>query len=77
MVQPTNTGDLGGADGASKWLNITEGVKVKLNNGAIAEVTANPTDGAWLFIRVLEHPNDPSKVGTEDMVFFTDVDSVV
>ena len=41
--------------------------------GATAEVTANPKDGAWLFIRFLTNPDDPSLVGTEDMVFATDV----
>ena len=41
------------------------------------EVTGNPHDGAWLLVRVVEDPNEPSRVGQEDMVFFTDVEAVV
>ena len=51
--------------------------RVRLRNGAIAEVTANPRDGGWLFIRFIEHPEDPSKVGEDDMAFCTDVVAVV
>ena len=29
---------------------VPEGTKVKLADGVIAEVTANPRDGGWLFI---------------------------
>ena len=53
--------------------NLPEGQKVKLRDGSIAEVTANPQDGGWIFIRVIECPDDPSRVGTEDMAFATDV----
>ena len=56
---------------------IPEGAKVRLRNGAIAEVTANPRDGGWIFIRFLEYPDDPSRVGEEDMAFCTDVMAVV
>ena len=77
MVQQSNSNDLGGPQGATNYLKITEGSKVKLSNGAIAEVTANPNDGAWLFIRILEHPDDSSQVGTEEMVFFPDVETVI
>lgn len=50
---------------------------MRLRNGAIAEVTGNPRDGGWLFIRFVEHPDDPSKVGEDDMAFCTDVVAVV
>jgi hypothetical protein len=53
------------------------GTKVKLRGGAIAEVTANPQDGAWIFVRYLESPGDPSKVDSEDMAFCTEVIAVV
>ena len=77
MVQPSDSRDLLGPEGATNYLNLTEGTKIKLKNGAIAEITANPTDGAWLFVRFLEHPEDPSQVGKDEMVFFTDVQAVV
>ena len=57
--------------------DLPVGTRVKLRNGAIAEVTANPQDGAWIFIRVVESPGDPSKADTEDMVFCTEVIAVV
>ncbi|HEV7664095.1 MAG TPA: hypothetical protein VGQ62_11210 [Chloroflexota bacterium] len=56
---------------------IPVGARVRLRAGAIAEVTANPMDGAWVFIRYVEDPADPSKIGTEDMAFCTDVTGVL
>lgn len=56
---------------------IPEGTKVQLRGGATAEVTANPRDGAWIFIRYLESPADPAKVGAEDMAFCTEVIGVI
>jgi hypothetical protein len=53
------------------------GTKVKLRDGAVAEITANPQDGAWVFVRYLESPKDPSKVDSEDMAFCTEVIAVV
>ena len=56
---------------------VPECTKVKLADGVIAEVTANPRDGGWLFIKFVEYPDDPSRVGEDDMVFCTDVLGVV
>lgn len=77
MVQPSDSPDLGGHEGIANWFKLTEGTKVKLKNGAVAEVTANPADGGWLFVRYLEHLEDPSQVGQDEMVFFVDVQAVV
>ena len=49
------------------------GAKVRLRMGATAEVTANPMDGGWLFVRYVEFPDEPSQVGEDDMVFCTEV----
>ncbi len=57
--------------------DVPVGAKVRLRSKAIAEVTANPQDGGWLFIKFLEFPDNPSRVGEEDMVFCTDVLAVV
>ena len=57
--------------------DIPVGARLQLRGGAIAKVTANPQDGAWLFIRYLKVPSDPSKVETEDMVFCTEVTGVL
>ena len=57
--------------------NLPVGTKVKLRGDVIAEVTANPGDGGWIFVRYVEVPNDPSKVGQDDMAFCNDVLDVV
>jgi hypothetical protein len=57
--------------------DLPEGIKVKLRNGASAEVTANPRDGGWLFVRYLEFADEPSLVGTDQMAFCTDVVSII
>jgi hypothetical protein len=57
--------------------NLPVGTKVSIRGGAVAEVTANPEDGGWIYVKFLESPNDPSKVGEEELVFCTDVLKVV
>lgn len=57
--------------------DLPVGSKVRLRNGAIAEVTENPRDGGWIFIRFVEHPEDPSRTGEDDMAFCDDVVAVV
>ena len=59
--------------GALMVQNLAVGTKVKLNGGSVAEVTANPEDGGWIFVRYLSSPQDPSKEGTEEPVFCIDV----
>jgi hypothetical protein len=57
--------------------DLPVGTKVRLRSKAIAEVTANPRDGGWLFVKFMEFPDSPGRVGEDDMVFCTDVLSVV
>jgi hypothetical protein len=57
--------------------DLPVGTKVRLRSGAVGEVTANPRDGGWIFVRFVEHPKDSGKVGEEDMVFCADVLAVV
>ena len=77
MVQGDKPEDVSNVDENLALQDIPEGTKVRLQNGAIAEVTANPRDGGWIFIRFIEYPEDPSRVGEEDMVFCADVMAVV
>mgnify|MGYP001317023795 FL=1 len=77
MVQGGRSEDVSNTNDTVFLQDIPEGSKVRLRSGAIAEVTANPRDGGWLFIRFLEHPDDPSKVGEDDMAFCTDVLAIV
>lgn len=49
------------------------GTKISLSDGSTAEVVSNPLDGIWIFAKYLASPNDPSRVGTEEMIFAQDV----
>ena len=77
MDQARSGSDLQGNNAAVIYRDLPVGARVKRKDGAILEVTGNPGDGAWLLVRVVENPNDPSSIGEEDMVFFTDVEAVV
>jgi hypothetical protein len=77
MAESSSGSDLEGSNDALVYRDLPVGARVKRRDGAILEVTGNPGDGAWLLVRVVEDPNDPSRVGQEDMVFFTDVEAVV
>ena len=77
MDQSHSSQDLRGNNAAIIYRELPVGARVKRKDGAILEVTGNPSDGAWLLVRIVEDPNDPSRVGQEDMVFFTDVEAVV
>ncbi len=52
---------------------LEPGTKIGLADGATATVVSNPQDGVWIFARYLSSPEDPSQVGTEDMVFAQDI----
>ena len=73
MVQSSKGYDPNSTQAAFAYMELQPGARVKLMNGAVAEVTGNPGDGCWLLIRFIEHPAEPSRVGEEDMVFFTEV----
>ena len=49
------------------------GTRVVLEGGAVAEIVSNPLDGVWVFARYLTSPDDPGRVGTEDMIFAQDI----
>ena len=53
--------------------DLPEGARLRLTNGSVAEVTGNPKDGAWIIVRFVSCPEDPSKVGSEDLVWCLDV----
>jgi hypothetical protein len=65
--------DLSGLDTIDVWCKLPEGTTLTLINGAIAEIIANPQDGGFVLARFMEHPQDPSKVGEEDYIFFNEV----
>ena len=53
--------------------DLAVGTRVMLATGAEVEIVANPKDGVWLFARYLSSVDDPTVVGTEDMIFAQDV----
>jgi hypothetical protein len=57
--------------------DLAEGTHVRLRNGQVVEITANPRDGGWIFVKVIESEKDPSLVGNDDMAFCIDVVDVV
>ena len=50
-------------------LELEPGARVRLQDGAIAEVVANPKDGVWIELRYLKVPQNPAREGTEELVF--------
>ena len=50
-------------------LELAPGDKVRLQDGTIAEVVANPKDGVWIELRYLNAPHNPGQEGTEELVF--------
>ena len=77
MAETSSGSDLEGSNAALVYRDLPVGARVKRRDGAILEVTGNPRDGAWLLVRFVEAPNEPSSVGQEDMIFFTDVEAVL
>jgi hypothetical protein len=53
--------------------DLQPGTRVLLIGDATAEVVSNPNDGYWLMVRYTEVPDEPSKQGTEELVFVTDI----
>ena len=65
--------DLSGQHGAEAFRDLPEGARLTLLNGAVGEITANAGDGGFVLVRFLSHPQDSSKVGEEEYVFFNEV----
>jgi hypothetical protein len=53
--------------------DLAPGTRVALVDGAEAEIVSNPADGVWVFARYLTSPDDPARVGSEDMIFAQDI----
>jgi hypothetical protein len=56
--------------------DLAPGTRIALVDGAEAEIVSNPADGVWVFARYLSSPDDPARVGSEEMVFAQDIVSV-
>ncbi len=49
------------------------GTRIVLDDGATAEIVSNPLDGVWVFARYLTSPDDPTRIGSEEMIFAQDI----
>jgi hypothetical protein len=52
---------------------LKPGTRVVLDGGATAEIVSNPLDGVWVFARFLASPDEPGRVGSEEMIFAQDI----
>ena len=77
MAKPSKRYDLTGIDGAQVFRDLPEGLKLRLVNGAIVEIVGNARNGVNLVVNVLENDANPSSVGEEEYVMFTDVQEVI
>ena len=68
--------DLSGVHGAEVFRDLEEGLKLRLGNGAVAEITGNPHDGSVLQVKILE-AGGPYAVGEEAYIFYPEVREVV
>ena len=64
MTEPVNIRSLG------------PGTRIVLEDGAVAEILSNPSDGVWVFARYLTSPDDPARVGSEEMIFAQDITEI-
>ena len=53
--------------------SLAPGTRIVLEGGAVAEIVSNPADGVWVFARYLSAPDDPARVGQEEMIFAQDI----
>ena len=58
------------------WL-LRPGHSIRTRDGAEAEVLTGTKDGAWIKVRYLAVPDDPSLVGTEDLVSEGEVEAML
>lgn len=68
--------DIGGVHGAEIFRDLSLGLKITMNNGMVGKIIGNPHDGAVMQIEITENPDDPSRVGEEEYVFYTEVKEV-
>ena len=73
----SNTYDLSGVHGAEVYRTLPPGLRLKLRDGAIARIIENPGDGAYIQTEIVEASDEPDRVGTEEMVYFLEVEGVV
>lgn len=52
---------------------VKVGTRLQLQEGVVAEVTANMEDGQWLQVRYLQSPGRPAEVGAVELCHAQDI----
>ena len=52
---------------------VPAGTRLQLADDSIVEVSTNPADGYWLLCQYLESPSDPGRVGSQEMILWSDI----
>jgi len=58
-------------------MHLRPGQRLLLKNKATAEVVENLGDGIWVQVRLIDSPEDPSLVGTEELCHCEEVVRVI
>lgn len=54
-------------------LDVKPGQRILMKNQSLVEVVENLGDGIWVKGRLLEAPQDPSMVGSEDLCYCEEI----
>jgi len=68
--------EIHGVHGAETFRELQLGLKVMTTDGATGEIVANPHDGAFLQLRIIECPDQPERVGQDELVYYQEVKRV-
>jgi hypothetical protein len=58
-------------------MTLKPGDRLLLQQGIVAEVTANMGDGQWVEVRLIEVPGHPSEVGAVELCHAQDIVNLV
>jgi hypothetical protein len=56
---------------------LNTGTRLKLTDSSLVQVTENPQDGYWILGRYLTSPEEPSRVGKEEMILWSDIVEII
>jgi len=59
--------------------HLPPGTRIRLADGAVAEIRENPRDGTWVIARRMSHPGAESEEAseTDDLVHVDDIAEVI
>lgn len=53
---------------------LKAGTRLELVDDSLVELTQNPEDGYWILGRYLTSPQEPWRVGKEEMILWSDIE---